>query len=180
MRTLTIVLVGLAACSPPPEEGDPSMMAGDPAATDPTGTPGTPGTPNPNDPGTGGTTNPPGTNPPATPPPVLKNISFNTQVLPIFAKRTCETCHTEDGIGKDLGDFAMDGGGQHIYKEIAMETSPTLKTTRVNLAAPEKSAILTYPLFETPANHPVAPFATTADPDYQILLTWIKEGAKLN
>jgi hypothetical protein len=171
MRTLTMLLVGLAACSAPLDESDPATMMEDPTAAE---TPVGGSTVSP-----GGTTPAP-SNPPATPPPVLKDISFSTQVLPIFTKRTCEGCHTEDGIGKDLGDFAMDGGAQHIYKEIAMEVSPTLKTPRVNLTAPEKSAILSYPLFETPANHPVAPFASTADPDYQILLTWIKEGARLN
>ena len=54
-------------------------------------------------------------------------------------------------------------------------------TTRVNLAVPEKSLVLTMPSFETPPDpHPTVVFTSSSDVDYQKILVWIKEGAKFN
>jgi len=116
---------------------------------------------------------------PGTTTTVLKSIDFATQVYPIFDKRGCTRCHSGGGPGKDLGGLFLDGGINLAYREVVTEISPNTKTTRVNLKEPEKSLILTRPLYENPPDvHPTATFATTADPDYQLILTWIKEGAK--
>jgi hypothetical protein len=117
---------------------------------------------------------------PGATPAAPKRVDFTTQVYPIFDQRGCARCHSGGGPGKDLGGLFLDGGMSLAYREITQELSPNTNTTRVNLKEPEKSLLLTRPLFENPADsHPTATFATMADPDYQILLTWIKEGAKL-
>jgi hypothetical protein len=53
--------------------------------------------------------------------------------------------------------------------------------TRVQLATPEMSLVLTMPSAETPPdNHPNVTFTGPQDPDYQKILAWIREGAKEN
>ncbi len=43
------------------------------------------------------------------------------------------------------------------------------------------SKLLTMPSFEQPADrHPNVTFASATDRDYQLILAWIKEGAKDN
>jgi hypothetical protein len=114
-------------------------------------------------------------------PPPPKNVSFANQVVEIFAKRGCVNCHSGNGPGRDLGSLTLDASTVQDYKNVAINISPTYKTTRVNVATPAKSLLLTMPSYETPADpHPTVVFPTSADPDYQIILTWITEGAKNN
>jgi hypothetical protein len=110
--------------------------------------------------------------------PVLPtNVLFATQIVPIFKARGCQACHSGGGIGKDLGGLTLDGSANLIYKELVTERP----NTRVRLAAPETSLVLTMPSLEAPPDaHPNVTFTGPRDPDYLKLLVWIREGAKEN
>jgi hypothetical protein len=114
--------------------------------------------------------------------PVLpKNVSFSTQVVPIFNKRGCEVCHSGNSPGADLGNLSLNGSDNSIYKELTQELSKNFGIKRIDLMAPEKSLVLTMPSLEDPPDpHPNVTFTGAADPDYLLLLSWIKEGAKQN
>ena len=115
----------------------------------------------------------------AIPPP--SNVSFQQTVVPIFISRGCYNCHSGNGDGRRLGDLVLDGAPMKIWTALTQTISPNFGTTRVNLQAPEKSLVLTMPSFETPPDpHPTVVFTSSSDPDYQKILVWIKEGAKLN
>ena len=103
------------------------------------------------------------------------NVSFSTQVVPIFTNRGCVACHSGNGPGKDLGGLMLDGG--NVYKELVEERP----NTRVKVGMPEASLVLTMPSRESPPDgHPNITFASASDPDYLKLLVWIREGAKNN
>ena len=111
-----------------------------------------------------------------TPTPMPTNVSFSTQVFPIFSARGCVACHSGGGPGKDLGGLMLDGGANLAYKELTMENP-----LRANKAMPEKSLVLTMPSAESPSDgHPNVTFTGPQDPDYLKILVWIREGAKLN
>jgi hypothetical protein len=108
-------------------------------------------------------------------------VSFTKDVIPIFSARGCVNCHSGGGIGRTLGGLMLDGGKPNVYKQLTQDVSPNFGTVRVNLATPEKSLVLTMPGYENPPDpHPIVVFASTADPDYQKIFVWIKEGAKNN
>lgn len=105
------------------------------------------------------------------------NVSFLTTVFPIFAARGCVACHSGGGPGKDLGGLHLDGGANLAYRELVEERP----NTRVRLATPETSLVLTYPSREDPPDrHPNITFASPSDRDYLKILVWIREGAKNN
>jgi len=105
------------------------------------------------------------------------NISFANQVFPIFSGRGCDACHSGGGPGKDLGGLTLDGSAKLVYKELVVERP----NTRVMVAAPEASLVLTMPSPEAPPDrHPNVTFASAQDPDYLKILVWIREGAKDN
>ncbi len=115
------------------------------------------------------------------PPPAPTNVSFAGDVFPIFSRRGCETCHSGGGIGRDLGNLTLDGSTNLVHRELTEEISPNFGVTRVSLQAPEESLLLTMPSFEAPPDpHPNATFISDSDPDYQIILAWIREGARDN
>lgn len=110
--------------------------------------------------------------------PVLpSHVLFASQIVPIFQARGCQACHSGGGPGKDLGNLTLDGSSKLIYKEL-VEEKPN---TRVRLAAPETSLVLTMPSREVPPDaHPNVTFTGPRDPDYLKLLVWIREGALEN
>jgi hypothetical protein len=113
--------------------------------------------------------------------PLPVNVSFTGDVIPIFAKRGCDNCHSGNSIGADLGDLALNGGDNKVYKELTEEVSPTHGEPRVNLETPEESLVLRLPSLEDPPDaHPTSTFASPTDPDYLTLLGWITEGAAQN
>jgi hypothetical protein len=108
--------------------------------------------------------------------PLPTNVSFATQIMPIFDARGCVACHSGNGPGKDLGGLQLDGGVPKVYSELVTENP-----LRVQTATPEKSLVLTMPSAENPPDaHPVVTFTSAEDPDYLKLLVWIREGAKNN
>ncbi len=115
------------------------------------------------------------------PPPVVENVSFARDVVPIFDDRGCVVCHSGGGIGRDQGDLTLGGSANLIHRELTEEISPNAGITRVDRADPEASLVLRMPSFESPPDrHPNVTFIDEYDPDYQILLAWIREGANDN
>jgi hypothetical protein len=115
------------------------------------------------------------------PPPPPSNVSFQQSVLPIFMTRGCYNCHSGNGAGRRLGGLVLDGAPQKIWAALTLDISPNFGVTRVNLQTPEKSLVLTMPSYSNPPNgHPTVIFTSSADPDYQTILVWIREGAKYN
>ncbi|HXU71786.1 MAG TPA: hypothetical protein VN947_20775 [Polyangia bacterium] len=109
------------------------------------------------------------------------NVSFQQTIVPIFVSRGCYNCHSGNGDGRRLGDLVLDGAPMKIWTALTQTVSPNFGTTRVNLATPEKSLVLTMPSFESPPDpHPTVVFTSSTDVDYQKILVWIKEGAKFN
>jgi hypothetical protein len=116
-----------------------------------------------------------------TPITVPSNVSFTRDVAPIFVRRGCQACHDGGGIGKDLGELHLNGAAEKMYRELTEEISPTYGVTRVNLAAPATSLLLTMPSREEPPDaHPNVTFTGPDDPDYQLILGWIGQGAPQN
>lgn len=109
------------------------------------------------------------------------NVSFETQVRPIFSRRGCDGCHSGSGPGRDLGNLTLDGSAQLIHRELTEEAAAVAGPLRVDLAMPERSLVLTMPSAESPADrHPNITFTGPADRDYQLILVWIREGARAN
>ena len=105
------------------------------------------------------------------------NVSFLTSVFPTFSARGCVACHSGGGPGKDLGGLHLDGGANLAYRELVEERP----NTRVKLATPEMSLVLTFPSREDPPDrHPNITYASASDPDYLKILVWIREGARNN
>src|SRR4029077_18754117 len=74
------------------------------------------------------------------------NVKFGAQIVPIFQARGCQACHSGNGPGKDLGGLTLDGSANLIYRELVEERP----NTRVRVAAPETSLVLTMPSREVP------------------------------
>ena len=111
------------------------------------------------------------------PPPPPMNVSFAQNVVPIFTKRGCIECHSGGGIGKNLGDLALDGGVNHVYSQLLNPQHPMI----VQTANPAASLVLTMPSYESPPDaHPNVIFTGPQDPDYLTILAWITAGAKNN
>ncbi|MBZ0232860.1 MAG: hypothetical protein K8M05_11070 [Deltaproteobacteria bacterium] len=109
------------------------------------------------------------------------NVSFRQQVRPIFQLRGCESCHSGSGPGRDLGNLTLDGSVSLIYRELVEELALTAGPKRVDLEMPEKSLVLTMPSAEDPPDrHPNVTFTGPSDRDYQLILVWIREGARDN
>jgi hypothetical protein len=110
------------------------------------------------------------------PPSLPTNVSFSQQVFPIFSARGCVACHSGNGPGKDLGGLTLDGGANHVHKELTVENPLRAKTVMA-----ETSLVLTMPSAESPSDgHPNVTFTGPSDPDYIKILVWLREGAKLN
>jgi hypothetical protein len=106
------------------------------------------------------------------------NVSFSTDVVPIFSARGCANCHT---TGNAPGDLQLSGGENTIYQELVQEISPKFNVVRVNLGMPAQSLILTMPSLDVePDSHPNATFISQNDPDYLKIRVWIEEGALQN
>lgn len=109
------------------------------------------------------------------------NVSFSQQVRPIFLNRGCEACHAGNGSGRDLGNLSLQGSASLIYRELVEEFALTAGPKRVDLQMPEQSLVLTMPSAEDPPDrHPNITFTGPNDPDYQLILVWIREGARNN
>jgi len=109
-----------------------------------------------------------GTPPP--PPPLEVIIDFPTEIMPIFAKYACASCHAEGYSAAGTGLYFNENPETVYYR---LYSDPQV----VNIANPAASYLLTKPLLEDPANHPNASFEDTYNPDYVKILQWIESGA---
>lgn len=108
-------------------------------------------------------------------PSMLRDVSFRRQIVPIFAALGCTACHAKGKSGDKLGRLNLTGPADKVFKEL--KEAPT----RVLAGMPEQSLLLTMPSRESPPDrHPNVTFASPADPDFQKIYVWIKEGAKEN
>ena len=93
--------------------------------------------------------------------PVTGNVSFATQVLPIFSTENCISCHKTGGQSPDYT-------AANAYASIV----PNL----VDLSTPDQSIIYTYP-GPTTSTHTWKKLTAAED---AIILQWITQGAKNN
>ena len=118
----------------------------------------------------------------------LPPVSFYNDVRPLLYQPTamggagCYTCHV-DGVGPNdaPGDFYMGGDGNALYEALTNQTpvgaGPYDEPYRINKEGyPERSLVLTNPLFGDAELHPVKIFDNTADSRYQLIYRWVAEG----
>jgi hypothetical protein len=104
------------------------------------------------------------------------NVSFQGQIYPLFLPTAqggygCQGCHTNQGGANPAGGLNLYGGADVAYQAL----NPTDNPTRVNLANPDQSLLLTKPLYPS-TNHPIFAWVSTQDPAYQLILNWIQQG----
>lgn len=100
---------------------------------------------------------------------VVPQVSYASDVHPIWAAKSCTNCHPSSGN--------MDLSGT------AAQTWAQVTNGRVDAGTPANSLILTKPLDPGAGgvNHGGGIFFnSTSDPDYQTILTWIQQGAQNN
>lgn len=104
------------------------------------------------------------------------NVGFDGQIYPLFLPTDqggygCQGCHTNQGGANPAGGLNLWGGADVAYQSL----DPATNQTRVNVDDPAASTLLTKPLYPA-TNHPIFAWASTSDPAYQLILTWITEG----
>jgi hypothetical protein len=90
------------------------------------------------------------------------DVSFATQIAPIFSASGCVACHK--------------GGGQAPDLSAATAYAAIKSMNLANTAAPETSLIYTFPS-PTTTIHAWKKYSAG---DAQLVLTWLKQGAKNN
>ncbi len=130
-----------------------------------------------------------GANPPANLP-----VDFTTQIYPIFTNRGCVACHTActspmPGAGCKLDDATMTYWSDWnlapnlVYDNLTGPgtncADPQNDPLRVCVNAPESSLFVVRPLAGVPPGdpHPVEIFPSENDPDLQLIINWISQGA---
>ncbi len=115
--------------------------------------------------------------PGAEPTPTSNAVSYAADVYPAFEARGCTECHSGNGPGRDDGGLMLDSGSNPVHRELTEEESPNWGELRVNLSDGSASLLLRLPLGEAPHSKI---FDSTNDPDYELFLAWILEGAQKN
>ena len=118
----------------------------------------------------------------------LPPVSFYNDIRPLLYQPTnnggagCYTCHV-DGVDETNapGNFYMGGNGNELYDRITNvapnNPGPYDEAYRINKQGyPERSLLLTNPLFGDAEPHPVKIFFDAADPRYQLIYRWVAEG----
>src|SRR5262249_10242169 len=83
-------------------------------------------------------------------------------------------CHTSVGTMAAAG-MDLSGGPMMAYPQL----DPAMHPMRVNTADPPASLLLERPLYKTGAqDHPIFAWASTQDPAYQLIITWIQQGGR--
>jgi hypothetical protein len=122
---------------------------------------------------------------PPPPPPPPQNVAFDTQIYPLFLPVAqggygCAGagCHSNQGGALPAAGMNLYGGPAEAYASLNPQQYPQ----RVNLANPAQSYLLKRPLYEADGNqdHPIFAFVSEADPGYQTIYAWIREGAVYN
>lgn len=117
------------------------------------------------------------------PPPPNNNIDFDTQIYPLFLPVNqgglgCQGCHTNQGGAVPSGGMNLYGGPDMAFASL----NPASYPNRVNVQNPSASYLLTKPLYEATGlqDHPIFAFVSEQDLAYQLIYTWISEGAVRN
>jgi mono/diheme cytochrome c family protein len=117
---------------------------------------------------------------PPPPPPPPGEVTFETQVYPLFLPVNqggfgCLGCHTNEGGIAPAGNMNLYGGPQMAYQAL----DPARYPQRVNVANPGASYLLTKPLYEPDGNqnHPIFAFVSAQEPAYKTIYDWISAGA---
>ena len=113
------------------------------------------------------------------PPPPVGNIDFDTQVYPLTLPVNqgglgCQACHSGANGAVPTGNMDL-YGAETAYAALTDSNYPD----RVNINNPDASLLLTKPLYPA-ADHPIFAFASPQDAAYQLIRTWIAEGAIRN
>jgi superoxide dismutase, Cu-Zn family len=114
------------------------------------------------------------------PPPPPGGIDFDTQIYPMFLQVAqggfgCQGCHTSLNGATPAAGMDLSGGPGPAYTQL----DPMLHPTRVDTANPPASLVLERPLYKPATqDHPIFAWASTQDPAYQIILTWIQQGGR--
>jgi hypothetical protein len=93
------------------------------------------------------------------PPPPGDTTSFSLEIIPIFTAR-CESCHSSDGIPPDLSP-------DNAYNDL-------FATGMIDVATPENSILY----IKVNTGGSMNKYTKVGDPE--LILQWIKEGAKNN
>ncbi len=96
--------------------------------------------------------------------------SFASDVYPLLQSggKNCVSCHGAGGI---MASFPYDDGATATLQRLMQGGQ------RVNLGSPATSLVLTKPLTASGVNHRAKLFASTSDPAYKLILSWITSGA---
>jgi hypothetical protein len=116
---------------------------------------------------------------PPPPPPPPGEVTFETQVYPLFLPVNqggfgCLGCHTNENGATPAGGMNLYGGAAQAY----MALDPARYPNRVNVQNPGQSLLLTKPLYEPDGNqnHPIFAFVSVNEPAYKTIYDWISAG----
>lgn len=116
-----------------------------------------------------------------------KDVYFESDVYPLFTKYGCVGCHTNGGPREGVNSgYQADWNlpPAQVYDNLVGPgtTCPNPETpVRICTDDPANSLLVTYPLTDPPNEpdpHPVAAFGSINDPDVQLLIQWIAQGAR--
>ena len=117
----------------------------------------------------------------------LQPVNFYQEVRPLLYETPpnggagCRACHV-DGVDEDTapGGLYLGGTCEDLHTALTAYNRGVdeVETYRINETYPERSLVLTNPLFGNAEPHPVKIFSDTADPRYQLIFRWIAEGAE--
>ncbi|MCA9549415.1 MAG: hypothetical protein KC933_05220 [Myxococcales bacterium] len=119
------------------------------------------------------------------PPPPVNGIDFDSQIYPLLLPVDqgglgCQGCHTNQGGAVPAGGMNLYGGPATAYDSL----DPNRYPARVTVPPGDVSAsyLLKRPLYEANGvqDHPIFAFLSEQDPGYQLIYTWISEGAIRN
>ncbi len=112
-------------------------------------------------------------------------VSFYGEVRPLLYQDSanggagCVACH--GNAANAPGGFYVGGNGNDLYEQL-VNTAPSNggrynEAYRINKNNyPERSLVLTNPLFGDEEPHPVKIFSGVTDPRYQLIYRWVQEG----
>lgn len=102
------------------------------------------------------------------PPPLPTGVTFEDDVVGVFAGRGCMWCHSDGPFWNPPNGFDLNAPMDERYD---------LVMARVNLEDPEASLLLRKPSFEYPRDNHQIVFANKYDEDRMILEAWILDGS---
>jgi hypothetical protein len=91
----------------------------------------------------------------------------------------CTACHNGFAVAAGSVPIAYDGVPTVVHALLASRSAEQPAGAKIlDLEAPEQSLLLRRPLYEVPPDHPNATLIDPRSFDYQLLLRWIRQGAR--